>query len=146
MLIHRISLICSLALSALCLSPAAQAAHGARHTANVQKVADPEIDEPDTTGALVTQFSCEMGNRVTIYNNTDDDQHIALRWNRQLHRLTRVDTSTGAVRFENRHFGMVWIDIRAKGMLLDSKQNHQLANECKSIEPDKQSEAAAVNS
>jgi hypothetical protein len=93
--------------------------------------AEDEGKEPDTAGSVSTEFSCELGNKLTIYRNDGDDKHIALRWKQRLHRLTRVDTSTGANRFENRKFGLVWIGIPAKGMLLDSKQGRQLANECK---------------
>jgi hypothetical protein len=93
--------------------------------------ADDEGKEPDTAGSVSTDFNCELGNKLTIYRNDGDDKHIGLRWKQRLHRLTRVDTSTGASRFENRKFGLVWIGIPAKGMLLDSKQGRQLANECK---------------
>ena len=51
--------------------------------------------------------------------------------------MTRVGTSTGASRFENTTFGLVWIGIPAKSMLLDSKANRQLANECKNAEQSK---------
>jgi hypothetical protein len=96
--------------------------------------ADDEEAEPDTTGSVSTDYQCELGNRLTIYRNEDDDRHIALRWKRRLHRMTRVDTSTGAERFENRRYGLVWIGIPAKGILLDSKQGRQLANECRNAE------------
>ena len=71
---------------------------------------------------------------MTIYQNAGDEQHIALQWKKRLHRLTRVDTTTGANRFENRKFGLLWIGIPAKGILLDSKKGQQLANECKNPE------------
>lgn len=90
--------------------------------------------EPDITGSASDDYQCELGNKLTIYHNATDDRHIALRWNKQLVRLTRVGTSTGANRFENRKSGLVWIDIPAKGMLLDSKKGRQLANECKTSE------------
>lgn len=98
-----------------------------------QAPADDE-KEIDTASATATDFHCELGNKLTIYRNTDDDQHIALRWQQRLHRLARVDTSTGAQRFENHKYGLVWIGIPAKGMLLDSKKGRQLANECKTAE------------
>jgi hypothetical protein len=95
-------------------------------------VEDDEDDkEPDTSNSSTTEFNCELGNKLTIYHNDGDNKHIALRWKTRLHRMTRVDTSTGANRFENRKYGLVWIDIPAKGMLLDSKKSQQLANECK---------------
>ena len=121
--ISKVSTACNLALGALtlCLASAIQAAN-------------PDADEPDTTGSTTIEFNCELGNKITIYSNADDDRHIALRWKKRLHRLTRVGTSTGANRFENPLVGLIWIGIPAKGMLLDSKQNRQLANECKNAE------------
>jgi membrane-bound inhibitor of C-type lysozyme len=91
-------------------------------------------DEPDVTDNKTIEYSCELGNKITIYHNETDDKYIALRWKKRLHRLSRVGTTTGAQRFENTNFGLIWIGIPAKGMLLDSKQNRQLANECKTAE------------
>ena len=93
-----------------------------------------EEAEPDVTDTTVTEYSCELNNKVTIYTNANDDAHIALRWKKRLHRLERVGTTTGAMRFENTNFRLVWIGIPAKGILLDSRLNRQLANECKSAE------------
>ena len=95
---------------------------------------DEEDREPDTAGTTGLDYDCALGDKVTIFTNATDDKHIAVRWNKRLMRLTRVDTTTGAQRFENRRQGMVWIGIPAKGMLLDSKKGQQLANECKSAE------------
>lgn len=86
---------------------------------------------PDITGSTTMDYQCEMGNKVTIYENQTDSQHVALRWGKKLHRLKRVNTTTGASRFENKKYGLVWIGIPAKGILLDSKKGQQLANECR---------------
>ncbi|TFW33629.1 hypothetical protein [Massilia horti] len=88
--------------------------------------------EPDVTGSVSTEYDCEQGNKITIYTSDKDDAHIALRWKKHLHQLDRVGTTTGAQRFENSKTGLIWIGIPAKGILLDSKHNRQLANECKS--------------
>ena len=90
--------------------------------------------EPDVTDTVVTHYSCELNNKVDIYVNDNDPDHIALRWKNRLHRLDRSATTTGARRFENPKFGIIWIGIPAKGILLDSKLNRQLANECKTDE------------
>ena len=105
---------------------------------------DEEDREPDTAGHVSLDYNCALGDKVTILSNESDDKHIALRWNKRLMRLTRVDTTTGASRFENRRQGMVWIGIPAKGILLDSKKGQQLANECKSAEQLKPSTAPAA--
>jgi len=93
-----------------------------------------EVDEPDITDTKVTEYACELGNKITIYTNETDANYIALRWKHRLHRLARIGTTTGALRFENPHYGLIWIGIPAKGILLDSKLNRQLANECKNAE------------
>jgi len=95
---------------------------------------DEERDEPGIDGSTTVDFDCELGNKITIYQNAGDENFIALRWKKRLHRLKRVGTTTGALRFENKLYGLIWIGIPAKGMLLDSKLNRQLANECKNAE------------
>lgn len=111
---------------------AAGAAAGAAGAGAAAAVIDEP--EPDITDTKVTDYACELGNKITIYTNEKDDTHIALRWKKRLHRLARVGTTTGALRFENTNYGLVWIGIPSKGMLLDSKLNRQLANECKNAE------------
>ena len=90
-----------------------------------------EETEPDVTDTAVTEYACELNNKVTIYSNENDPANIALRWKKRVHRLTRVGTTTGALRFENPYWGLIWIGIPSKGILLDSRLNRQLANECK---------------
>jgi hypothetical protein len=135
----------ALAAASLCAAPAAPAADTAikskakakpkgKAKAKPAAEAAPNEPEPDIADSKTTEFNCELGNKVTIYTNENDDSHIALRWKKRLHRLSRVGTTTGANRFENAAFGLTWIGIPAKGMLLDSKLNRQLANECKNAE------------
>jgi hypothetical protein len=143
---------CSLAFATLTVATAAQAQTDTPAKKTVKKVAakpkakavvappvepktpDEEADEPVVTDTSVVEFDCELGNKITIYQNDNDESHIALRWKKRLHRLTRVGTTTGAKRFENKLYGLIWIGIPAKGMLLDSKLNRQLANECRNAE------------
>jgi hypothetical protein len=155
MSISKLFLACSIALGSmsLCLAPVAQAetksevkkpaAKSKKPTKKSAAAAAPavtspedaeEAAEPGVEGSAVIDFDCELGNKITIYQNDGDTNHIALRWKKRLHRLTRVSTTTGANRFENKLYGLIWIGIPAKGMLLDSKQNRQLANECKNAE------------
>ncbi|UVW27687.1 hypothetical protein [Massilia sp. H6] len=90
-----------------------------------------EEAEPDVTDTVTTEYACELNNKVTIYTNETDPANIALRWKKRVHRLARVGTTTGAQRFENAYWGLIWIGIPSKGLLLDSRLNRQLANECK---------------
>ncbi|CAN7190090.1 hypothetical protein LJR289_000438 [Pseudoduganella sp. LjRoot289] len=165
MSLSKLFLACGITLGAMttCLAPVSHAAEakaeaGAQKTSAKAKKAPgkkaaaapvavapedaEEAAEPGVEGSTVVDFDCELGNKITIYQNASDEHHIALRWKKRLHRLTRVGTTTGANRFENKLFGLIWIGIPAKGMLLDSKQNRQLANECRNAEQMKPAAAA----
>jgi membrane-bound inhibitor of C-type lysozyme len=138
--------IAALAMASLCTAPASASntdthPKAAKHKAKKPKKAESgaaagakDDPEPDVADTVTTEYHCELGNKVTIYTNEKDNEHIALRWKNRLHRMTRVSTTTGAQRFENPVFGITWIGIPAKSILLDSKQNRQLANECKNAE------------
>lgn len=110
--------------------------------------AGPNLDDDDKEfvvgDSAVTELQCELGNKLTLYRNAGDDQHMALRYNKRVHRMTRASTTTGADRFENSKFGLTWIGIPAKGMLLDSKQGRQLANECRDAEQQIKAKAAEL--
>ena len=124
-------------------------AEKAKHKTKKARKEEPKQDivvdepEPDITDTAVAEYSCELNNKITIYTNDKDAGHIALRWKNRLHRLDRVGTTTGAIRFENPKFGLIWIGIPSKGILLDSKLNRQLANECKNADQAKPIVAAA---
>lgn len=96
---------------------------------------DEDEAEPDIKLSKNLEYKCELGNSLTMYTNTEDEQHMAMRWKKRLYSLTRVETTTGAHRFENRKAGFIWIGIPAKGLLLDAHKGQQLANECKTSEP-----------
>ena len=112
--------------------------------------AEEDEPEPDVAGTTVFDYQCELGARITVFQNNDNDNHVAIKWGKRIHQLDRVDTSTGANRFENKHYGLIWIAIPSKGMLLDSKTGHQLANECRTadqraaLEAAKEAKAAAA--
>ncbi len=93
---------------------------------------DTSEPEPNIDQSADTEYKCELGNSLVMYSHPEDNQSLAMRWRNRLYKLTRVETSTGAHRFENQKVGLVWINIPSKGMLLDSRRGNQLANECKS--------------
>jgi hypothetical protein len=119
----------------IAIAPAlAETNHAAAKHAVKKHVKNTTHDEkqPELAGfSSGTEFHCELGNKLTIYESNSDKNRIGLRWNKSVHELTRVETTTGANRFEDKNTGLVWIGIPAKGMLLDSKKGQQLANECR---------------
>lgn len=87
--------------------------------------------DDDVSGATRMQYNCELGKKVTVFHKAEEQDSITLQWNNKKHVLTREATTTGAHRFEDKKAGLVWINIPAKSILLDSKQGRQLANECR---------------
>lgn len=111
-------------------------------TKKVAPAAEEDEPEPDIASSTVSEYQCELGAKLTIFQNKDDSEHVALKWGKRVHRLTRIPTTTGADRFENKHYGLVWIAIPAKGILLDSKTGHELTNECRTAEQQAEADAA----
>ncbi len=128
---------CVLSLAALLATQNSMAQTSATSSAAPKNVSgnatstDEDDMIPDIRESATYEYKCEMNDTLTIYTNADDNQHIAMRWKNRLYRLRRIETSTGANRFENKKTGLVWIGIPTKGMLLDSRHGQQLANECK---------------
>lgn len=85
----------------------------------------------DPGGATKKQYRCELGKKITVFHMPNEQDSITLQWNNKNYVLTRETTTTGAHRFEDKKAGLVWINIPAKSILLDSKRGRQLANECK---------------
>ncbi|MQQ99080.1 hypothetical protein [Glaciimonas soli] len=89
---------------------------------------------PDIKTSTAVAYQCAVGSNLTIYRNAEDPQYIALKWGNVIRRMKEIPTTTGASRYENKKYGFVWIGIPSKGMLLDSKGGHELANDCTSVE------------
>jgi hypothetical protein len=80
---------------------------------------------------LVTgRLSCALDDKIDIRIG-DGQRNIDLKWRGNNYTMLPVTTSTGALRFEDRGSGLVWIQIPAKSMLLNAKLGQQLANDCK---------------
>lgn len=124
--------LCAASLTAYAFpAPDAAAKKPVKSKIRATPVANEAEPEPDIQNSKNIEYKCELGNSLVMYAHANDEQSMAMRWKNRLYKLTRVSTSTGAHRFENEKSGLVWIDIPAKGMLLDSHRGHQLANECK---------------
>ena len=128
------SLVATPAFAAEPKQPAKAKAKAKPAQPKVEEGAIPDGPDADITDTVTSDYNCELGNKLTIFTNEKDDSHIALRWKKRIHRLDKVGTTTGARRFENTTFGLIWIGIPSTGMLLDAKLNRQLANECKNAE------------
>jgi Membrane-bound lysozyme-inhibitor of c-type lysozyme len=99
-------------------------------TAPVQaKAAAPEA----STAKMVLETGlhrCELGQRVTVKRIAPDKSNILLNWSGKDYTMKAVGTESGALRFEDKASGLVWMAIVGKSQLLNSKRGQRLANEC----------------
>ena len=61
------------------------------------------------------------------------------------YRVSPQETTTGAIRLEDKIAGIVWLQLANKSMLMDQKQGRRLADECKSPEQVRIAQEMLVN-
>jgi membrane-bound inhibitor of C-type lysozyme len=75
-------------------------------------------------------YRCELGVRVTVKKISPDRSSLVLNWKNKDYTLNSVGSQSGAMRFEDKTNGLVWMAIVGKSQLLDSKIGQRLANDC----------------
>ena len=92
---------------------------------------------PQLAQARAVDLNCELGRHVSVAGDVQLDNAIDVNWKGRQYRMQRVNTSTGAQRFEDQGSGLVWISIPSKAMLLDSVRGEPVANECRAGSADR---------
>ncbi|MFM2398451.1 MAG: hypothetical protein RL341_608 [Pseudomonadota bacterium] len=110
------------------------AAQAAAAGASEQRSADAGVAAAQSAVAwgskpVIGSFKCDLGRSVMVA--AKDDTNVNLNWQGKTYAMAKVPTSSGAMRFEDKASGLVWIQIPAKSMLMDSKAGRQLAQDCK---------------
>jgi membrane-bound inhibitor of C-type lysozyme len=97
----------------------------------VQTTAVATSATPTATMSIDTGlYRCELGVRVTVKKIAPDKSSMVLNWKNKDYTLSAVSSQSGALRFEDKASGLVWMAIVGKSQLLDSKIGQRLANEC----------------
>nr|MDP2190511.1 hypothetical protein [Rhodoferax sp.] len=80
------------------------------------------------------KLPCELGAFVTLMADAKAPGYFDLQIRQQKYRVFPVETSTGAIRLEDRRAGAVWLQLANKSMLMNQKLGQRLADECMSPE------------
>lgn len=78
------------------------------------------------------RLPCELGQWVTLSADPKAPGYFDLQLKKLKFRMFPVETSTGAIRLEDRKAGAVWLQLANKSMLMDQKLGKRLADECMS--------------
>ncbi|MEZ5729721.1 MAG: MliC family protein [Burkholderiaceae bacterium] len=76
-------------------------------------------------------YRCELKRSVRV-NHVSTDRRVAkIQWGHRAYTLRAVHARSGALRYEDKASGLMWLTVVGKSMLLDTKRGRQLANECR---------------
>ena len=80
----------------------------------------------------VGNVPCELGATVTLVADAKYPGYFNVQVKTLKYRMFPVETSTGAIRLEDRKGGAVWLQLGNKSMLMNQKLGQRLADECMS--------------
>jgi hypothetical protein len=85
---------------------------------------------------------CELGAIVRVEADVRQPGFFHVHGKGFRYRMFPVQTSTGALRLEDKKAGAVWLQLANKSMLMDQKRGRRLADEC--AHPDQLAYAQAM--
>lgn len=89
------------------------------------------------------KLPCELGASVSLTADAKSPGYFDVQIKNQKYRMLPVETSTGAIRLEDRQAGAVWLQLANKSMLMNNKLGQRLADACMS--PDQAVVAEMLN-
>lgn len=93
----------------------------------------------------VGTLPCELGQTVVLVPDAGQPGYFTLRMGRNDYRVAPEETTTGAIRLEDKAAGIVWLQLANKSMLMSQKQGRRLADDCRSPLQTQVAQAMLVN-
>jgi hypothetical protein len=91
---------------------------------------------------MVGEARCDAGKTVSVQPHSQLPGRFVLAVGKEQHTVTPQPTSTGVIRLENAHAGVVWLQVPVKSMMMDAKRGQRLADNC--IHPEQAAEVEAM--
>lgn len=115
---------------------AKSAAKGAAKPAAPTEAAQPvSQNQLDIAGRVLTGTAqCEFNQHVNLQPIDGEPGHFKLAFKNVNYDMVPEETTTGAVRLEDKKAGVVWVQIPAKSMLLNSKIGQRMVDGCTQVE------------
>ena len=79
---------------------------------------------------FVGTASCDANQQVTVAAVSGLPGHFVLTHQKTVARLVTQETTSGAVRLEDAKLGLLWIQIPAKSMLMNTKLGRRVVDGC----------------
>jgi hypothetical protein len=82
-------------------------------------------------GRVMTgDIDCEFEQKVSLKAVDGHPGHFHLAFKKMTYRMIPQETTTGAVRLEDKKAGVVWLQIPAKSMLMNAKIGQRMVDAC----------------
>jgi hypothetical protein len=91
---------------------------------------------------LTGKADCDAGQHVNIDAIASRPGHFKVSFKKASYTMTPEETSTGAVRLQDKKSGVVWLQIPAKSMLMNQKVGQRMVDGCTQSEQRVATEAA----
>lgn len=79
---------------------------------------------------LTGNAQCEFDQQVDLQPIAGKPAHFKLTFKNASYTMVPEETTTGAVRLEDKRAGVVWVQIPAKSMLLNAKAGQRMVDAC----------------
>ena len=94
----------------------------------VQRISDAQLQVADRV--LTGDASCEFNQTVMVKPITGRPAHFHVAYKKATYTMVPEETTTGAVRLEDKKAGMLWLQIPSKSMLMNSKIGQRVVDDC----------------
>jgi hypothetical protein len=101
-------------------------------TETVQRISESQLQVADRV--LTGDARCEFDQTVSVLPIAAQRGHFRVQFKKAVYTMVPEDTSTGAVRLEDKKAGMVWLQIPSKSMLMNAKLGQRVADGCQHAE------------
>lgn len=79
---------------------------------------------------LTGDADCEFNQKVSVMPVEGKAGHFTVAFKKVVYHVTPQETTTGAVRLEDKKAGIVWLQIPVKSMLMNAKIGQRLVDAC----------------
>lgn len=109
-------------------------------TETAQRISEAQLSVADRV--LTGDAACEFNQTVSVHPVHGHPGHFKLSFKKVSYTMVPEETTTGAVRLEDKKAGVVWIQVPAKSMLLNAKLGQRMVDAC--LHPEQKAAVAAV--
>lgn len=93
---------------------------------------------------MTGDIDCEFNQKISLKAVDGQPGHFHLAFKKVTYRMVPQETTTGAVRLEDKKAGVVWLQIPAKSMLMNAKIGQRMVDACLHADQRAAVEAAAA--